>query len=668
MTSLVHIPRICFYWLLFAQLMLMGVHAPELPWWIWPLWAMCYGWRLMIYYGRLGFPRNYLKTLLVVIGLVGLGHYYDDLIDLSLMNAVLVLALSLKLLELKQRRDVYVVIFLGYFLVGRYFLFSQGLFNTTLATLCIILLLSSQVALHTSHLAPRWQPVRIAGQMLLQALPVMIILFMIFPRIGPIWSVKFGEEQASVGLSDTVSPGDVSQLARRSELAFRASFDGKRPPSAKDLYWRTLVLTHFDGRVWRPVSKHVPPASNRFVWLTPKRPVPGAGRQISYHVIAEPNHKRWLFALPWAFTTTRGIDHMPERRLQAKRRIDQRFQYHITSYLDIPHLALDDTERHRNLALPAHSNPRSQAFAKTWRAKAASDRAYMQEVLDYYRQQPFVYTLSPPALGHHTVDEFLFVTQRGFCEHYASSFVFLMRAAGIPARIVAGYQGGKVNPYENYLLVYQYDAHAWAEVWFPESGWQRVDPTAAVAPHRIELGSEQAFAAEDGFLADSPFSRAQLKLSWLRNLQLQADQLNFLWHQWVLSYDNSRQKKLYQDWLGNLPRWQSIVLFIGLLALPIIFLALWLYWRGRPVALDAANRLWVRLSQHFARVNLTRHHGEGPTHYIGRLKHAYPFMSPELDAFLTAYIAINYQEHPSRNLNLRNMKSLLRQIKSKKLH
>lgn len=282
MTSLVHIPRLCFFWLLFAQLMLMGMHAPELPWWIWPLWGMCYGWRLMIYYGRLGFPNPYVKTLLVLIGLVGLGHHYDDIIDLSLMNAVLVLAFLLKLLELKQRRDVYVVIFLGYFLVSSHFLFSQGLPHAALATLCIILLLGSQVALHTSQVASRWQPVRLAAQMLLQALPIMIALFIIFPRLGPLWSIKLGEEQASVGLSDTVSPGDVSNLARRSELAFRASFDGASPPASQDLYWRALVLPNFDGRNWRPVPEHVPPGSNRFVWLRPKRPQPEVGRQVSY--------------------------------------------------------------------------------------------------------------------------------------------------------------------------------------------------------------------------------------------------------------------------------------------------------------------------------------------------------------------------------------------------
>jgi transglutaminase-like putative cysteine protease len=666
MTSLSHIPRLCFFWLLMAQLALVGAHATELPWWIWPLWGICYGWRLMIYYGRLGFPKNYVIALLVVAGLVGLAYYYDDLIDLSLMNAVLILAFLLKLLELKQRRDVYVVIFLGYFLVGSHFLFYQDFPHAILATVCIVLLLSSQIALHSSHAVSRWKPLRLAVQMMLQAVPVMVILFMIFPRIGPIWSIKLSDKQASVGLSDTISPGDVSQLARRSELAFRASFDGATPPAPQDLYWRTLVLSDFDGRVWSPIKQHVPPGSNRVVWLRPKWPQPEVGRKIRYHVIAEPSRKRWLFALPWAFSTTSGVDHLPERRLQAKRPLDQRFQYHVISYLDMPDTALNQTARDRHLALPAHANPRSREFARQRRAAAPSDRDYIQDTLTFYREQPFVYTLNPPELGLHTIDEFLFQTRRGFCEHYASSFVFLMRAAGIPARIVAGYQGGKVNPFENYLLVYQYDAHAWAEVWLPEQGWQRVDPTAAVAPHRIELGSEGALAAEDGFLADSPFSRVQLQLGWLRNLQLRVDQLNFLWYRWVLSYDNSRQQQLYRDWLGKLPEWQCIALILSLLALPVAALALGMYWRGRPVPPSAADRLWVRLSGHFAHVNLARRHGEGPTHYIKRLQAAYPSLNQELDAFLEAYIAINYREYTPRHMYLSQMTSLLQQIKSKK--
>ncbi len=665
MTSLTQIPRLCFFWLFFAQLVLMGAHVTELPWWIWLLWGLCYGWRLMIYYGRLGFPGNIFKTLLVVIGVVGLGHYFDDIIDLSLMNAMLMLAFLLKLLELKQRRDVYVVVFLGYFLVGSHFLFHQGLPNAALATFCLVLLLGSQVALHTTHVASRWKPVRLAGLMMLQALPVMLLLFIIFPRIGPIWAVQIGDEQASVGLNDTVSPGDISQLARRSELAFRASFDGEMPTS-HELYWRALVLTNFDGLTWRPVPAYTPPISDGIAWRPPSRPDPERGRQLHYQVISEPSRKRWLYALPWAFTTTAGIDHMPQRRLQSRRPVNERFQYRVTSYLDIASTAMDPRARQRNLALPDAYNPRSRALAEQWRAQSVSDAAIMETALRYYREQGFVYTLSPPKLGLDSVDDFLFRTKRGFCEHFASSFVFLMRAAGIPARIVAGYQGGRVNPFENYLLVYQYDAHAWAEVWLPERGWQRVDPTAAVAPDRIELGSERAFASEDGFLADSPFSRVRLKLSWLRSLQLRADQLNFLWYRWVLSYDNDRQKSLYKEWLGNLPGWQSMILFLGALATPVVLLALWMHWRGRPHSLAPADRLWSRLSQHFAADNLARNPGEGPTHYIQRLQLAHPSLSPELSRLLGAYLAINYQETNDKKAQLTVMKHAFKQVVQKK--
>ncbi len=664
MTGLSHIPRICFFWLFFAQLFLMGLHVTELPWWIWLLWGLCYGWRLMIYYGRAGFPGNVFKTLLVVIGIVGVGHHYDDLIDLLLMNAVLMLAFLLKLLELKQRRDVYVVVFLGYFLVGSRFLFHQGLPNAALGTCCFLLLVASQVALHANPTVSRWQPVRVAGLMMLQAVPVMVILFIIFPRLAPIWAVQIREEQASVGLSDTVSPGDISQLARRSDLAFRASFE-REMPTAQELYWRALVLTDFDGRTWRPVSDFIPPNSDRIARLRPRRPKSAVGRQLNYSVMAEPSQKRWLFALPWAFTTHSGVDHMPQRRLQSKRPLKHRFQYRVTSYLDMPSITLDPLARERNLALPDGYNPRSRELAEQWRAQTPSDRALVDTALNFYREKPFVYTLSPPTLGKQSVDDFLFQTQRGFCEHYASSFVFLMRVAGIPARIVAGYQGGRVNPFENYLLVYQYDAHAWAEVWFPESGWQRVDPTAVVAPDRIELGSERAFASEDDFLADSPFSRVRFKLGWLRNLQLRADQLNFLWYRWVLSYDNDRQKELYKKWLDHLPGWQRALLVMSSLALPVILLALWLYWRGRPRPLAPADRLWLRLSQHFAAAGLARSPSEGPTHYIQRLQGAYPALSSELHGLLDAYLEIRYRVPSDNSMQLNVMKRLLKQVQQK---
>ena len=645
----------------------MGAHFADLPWWIWPVWGLCYGWRLMIYYGRLGFPKTYVKTILAIVGLMGLSKYFDSMIDISMLNAVLVLAFLLKLLELKQKRDVYVVLFLGYFLIASHFLFYQGLPHAALATVCLILLLSSQVALHTSHAPPRWKPMRLACQMLVQALPVMVILFIIFPRLGPMWSVKFGGEQASVGLSDKVSPGDVTRLARRSELAFRASFADGRTPAPKDLYWRALVLSEFDGASWRPYNKHIPSGKRRFIRPRPNPPQAYEGRRVSYSVIAEPSRQRWLFALPWAISPTPGVNHMPDRVLQARWKLFDRFQYDVTSYLDAPNTTLDEAARQRHLAFPAHLNRRSQALAKAWRAEVLSDRAFVQGVLKFYRKEPFAYTLNPPPLGVHKVDDFIFETQRGFCEHYASSFAFLMRAAGIPARVVAGYQGGKANPYENYLLVYQYDAHAWAEVWLEPHGWVRVDPTAAVAPHRIELGSERALAAEEDFLADSPFSPVRLQLGWLRNLQLRADQLNFLWYRWVLSYDAKRQRKLYRDWLGNVPEWQSLAIGLGLIALPIALLALWMYWRRRPAPRAAADRLWMRLSQHFARANLARRHGEGPTHYIDRLQTAYPAASAELNAFLEAYVAVAYREQAPKKTYLNAMRSLLQRIKSIKL-
>ncbi|HEY7712668.1 MAG TPA: DUF3488 and transglutaminase-like domain-containing protein [Candidatus Entotheonella sp.] len=663
MTSVSHIPRPCFFWLFAAQLLLMVSHLSELPWWIWIVWSLCYSWRLLIYYGRLGFPSIWFKTLLILVGLLGFSRHYGDIFTVSGMNAVLMLAFLLKILELKHRRDVYVVIFLGYFLVGSRFLFDQGLSSTGIAMLSLTLLLSSQIALHTSNTLQRWNPLRLASLMMVQALPIMMVLFLVFPRIGPIWGLQLGSGPARVGLSDTMSPGDIGSLARHSDLAFRASFQGEIP-APQDLYWRTLVMTEFDGRTWRPLKIYVPPMSDRLRFPRRREPAPGTGRRLAYSIIAEPSQKRWLFALPWAFTSTRGIEHMPQRRLQARQPIKQRFHYELRSYLDVASTDMDRASRVRNLALPDGYNPRSRELAQQWRAAAASDLAYVERVLNGYREQPFVYTLSPPTLGRHSVDDFLFKTRRGFCEHYASSFVVLMRAAGIPARVVTGYQGGKRNPFEPYLLVYQYDAHAWAEVWLDGIGWQRVDPTAAVAPHRIELGSEQALGAESGFLAASPFSPVRLKMGWLRSLQLRADQLNFLWYRWVLSYDHKRQRSLYKDWLGQLPHWQSLLLFFSSLALPLGLLAFWMYWRRRPTPPAPADRLWHHLSRHFAPMHLERQLGEGPTHYIERLKTAYPDLECELDDLLKLYVEMTYQELGTSHTHVAQMKVLLKRIKA----
>src|SRR3989344_1763652 len=349
---------------------------------------------------------------------------------------------------------------------------------------------------------------RLSGVMLAKALPLMVIVYMLFPRIsGTRGGLPADAHSGLTGMPDTMQPGSIRSLSESSEIAFRVNFEGSRPP-ARELYWRGLVLMDFDGRGWQrgpsPVAEDV-----NFAPLN---------EALRYHVTLEPSNKPWMPALELPAVRPRGATFRADFTLEHREPIRERLNYTLTSYTRYNTGALEIAERVRGLQLPGHTSPRARALAGQWEREHGEPQRIAQAALDHFRRENFVYTLSPPLLGDDPVDEFLFDTRRGFCEHYASSFVALMRAAGIPSRVVVGYLGGEYNAAGNYLIVRQSDAHAWAEVWLPNQGWMRVDPTGAIAPERIELGLEavrrlQARGAALGSLPMTEVLRA-IELGW----------------------------------------------------------------------------------------------------------------------------------------------------------
>ncbi|MEH6467962.1 MAG: transglutaminase domain-containing protein, partial [Porticoccus sp.] len=298
-------------------------------------------------------------------------------------------------------------------------------------------------------------------------------------------------------------------------------------------------------------------------------------------------------------------------------------------------------------------------LAQRWRREISNDKALVRKVLGLYNQQ-FVYTLQPPLLGKHSVDEFLFDTQRGFCEHFSSSFVFFMRAAGIPARVVAGYQGGERHP-DNYLLVRQYDAHAWAEVWIAGEGWIRVDPTAAVAPERIEANLEEALGDKEGFLADSPLSLMRFRhIDWLNSFRLKLDSLNYSWARWVLGYDNV-QENLLEKWLGAYnPLRIALALLVaggGLLGL----LALWQLRHRFSSKHDELDRVFLRLCQKLEKAGVPRTAGEGPRDYAQRVAEDRPDLARQVKAINSVYEHMRYGNESQERLKV--LKSAIRRLK-----
>jgi len=535
-------------WLTLTLALAVAPHVNELPIWLAPTFFAIAAWRGSIAIRQQPLPPRWLLFMLALLATAGVLISYKSLLGRDPGVALLTAMTACKLLETRGLRDGVVLVFLGYLLVMSTLLYSQEIPMVAYLLVVVTLMLASQMLIHRQHAGlTALAPLRLAGKMVLVALPVMLVLFVLFPRIpGPLWGLPKDAHKGRTGLSGQMEPGTISELIQSGEVAFRVRFTGDIP-SPRQLYWRGPVLWNFDGRRWTRRNE-----------LPFKQPLPliPEGPALDYTVLLEPSNRRWLLALDLPASLPPHAGMTRSFQVLREQPVNEVYRYKISSYLQYRTGALTASERFLGLRLPSQSNPRAQELAEEWRARDPRPEALVNAALTLFREQSFFYTLSPSLLGFHSVDEFLFRTREGFCEHYASAFVFLMRAAGVPARVITGYQGGQRNELGEYLIVRQSDAHAWAEVWLDGRGWVRIDPTAAVAPNRVQQGIYAALADTDTL----PFlSRRGGDYEWLRRLALNWDTLNIEWNEWVLSYGPDRQKEFLSglgfgavDWRGRL--------------------------------------------------------------------------------------------------------------------
>lgn len=643
MKLIYQIPRNSLVWLLLAQAAVIVPHLHHLPAGIVGGWLLVLVWRIQVFRGAWRFPGRVLKFLLILISAVSLKVGYGRMFGMEPMIALLIAAFLLKSLEMHSRRDALIVIYLGYFVAATQFLFSQTLVTTLYGLLTIVLMTTALLGINQSqghhHFLHSFSS---TSKLLLQSVPLMLLLFLVMPRIGALWSVPMQRHAAKMGVSDSMSPGDFSRLTRSGGLAFRATFNGEIP-SADKLYWRGLVFSRFDGRRWtqaeftdyRDGSLVDWGKTSRNRWRTLAEPI---SSRVSYSVIMEPSQQPWLYALSLPVTIPRELGLVRDFRLVASKPVRRRFQYRVQSSLDYRMEAeeLPDWRRKNELNLPGGYNPKTRQIAARWRQQAASDEALIQRVMGLYSRQ-FTYTLEPPSLGRHSVDEFLWQTKRGFCEHFSSSFVFFMRAAGIPARVVVGYLGGERSPLDDYLLVYQYDAHAWAEVWLEGKGWVRVDPTAAVSPERIERGINESLSERESRLLGGPLSLERYRnIALLNLLRLRWDVANYSWHRWVVSYDDQAQVDFFHRWLGGTDPWRIALLLIGGGAGVLASISFWLWWHGRQ-RFDPLVHIYQRFALRLASIGLARRRGEAPRDYATRVVEARPELKTEVEEITYLY-------------------------------
>jgi len=619
-------------WLLAAVTIAAAPHLPHVAAWISLSLLAAALWRLGAALSRWPLPGRWVRGLLTLAGFLGVLFAYRRISGIDPGSALLMMMLALKLLETRRERDRVVVVLIAWFLLFAAFLREQALWSA--GYLLLGMLLGTAALVASTRGSPPLNPLatlRLSGRLLVPAVPLALALFLLFPRLpGPFWALPEQGSGARTGLTDQISLGDISELALSNEVAFRVRFSGAAPP-ARDLYWRGPVLERFDGRRWEtgPAGARLP---------APRLTGAAAGSVYDYEIILEPHGQRWLLPLemPQSWTAARAV-MSGNGELLATAAIDQRMAWSGRSVAggQLPASLPAGTDVTR---LPEGSSPRARELAARLRADAPDERAYLDAVLHMFREQPYFYTLQPERLGSEPVDQFLFETRSGFCEHYASAFAVLARAAGIPARIVAGYQGGTRNPIGDYWIVRQSDAHAWVEVLL-DGAWIRIDPTAAVAPERILSGPDFGAlgAGRQGFERFAPGAMLErLALSW--------DAASATWDRWVLAFGPDSQLALLKTLGIEAPSTRTLVALLSVILLVALALLTWLYGRqARPREMDPAERLWRRFCQRLARVGRERQPVEGPREYAEAMAVQRPDLSGEVRAIARLYLALRYE-------------------------
>lgn len=626
-------------WVLISQFVVVVSHVNNLP-----IWLTVYA--LAVILGQLPPLRRWLPDGLFrpralrfiqytgfLAGLVGLYLIYRTALGLDVGIAFLLLCAVSKLLELNTRRDAYVALSLSLFVLAGLFLIDQNLLTTLIVAFGAIVVLFAMIGMNDDGTGRG----RTLGLLVAQAIPLTIILFLFFPRLPPLWSVNLsGKNQATTGMSDSMSPGDFASLSQSTALAFRVEFPQKIP-HRNQLYWRGLVFENFDGKTWREAKQQpnvwIPRQTTAPQWLVSTLSIAQTNAQqdnqlqkpINYRIILERTGQPWLFGLDFPFAEQRGIGLTSDFTLRYWDNVEQRLTYDVAWLSNAPiGLDLSETEHQANLAIPAQGNPQSRQFAQTLFAQVGHDPiAYTQAIQKWITSQPFRYTLSPPPLQQNRIDEFLFGTRAGFCEHYSSSFTYLMRAAGVPARVVVGYQGGTLGRDGKSWEVRQMDAHAWSEIWVEGRGWLRVDPTAFVSPDRVEQGMDdltQATGAAmfgEGVAGQLSYQQFQM----LQQARRLFDQASYYWQRDVIGYDQDSQKSSMLKWFNIQSVYQQVMLMFAGLVVILAVLALWLWWQRRRIW-DKTDLLMVQLSNRLARQDktLARQDSEGVLNWLTRIR------------------------------------------------
>ena len=637
-------------WVIAGLILAVAPHFGHIASWTMLIAAIAAAFRMTAEIKRWPLPSRTICTGIAFASLLGVLAGYRTLNGIDAGTSLLIVMAGMKLLETRTVRDLTVVVFLSYFALFAAFLYNQNVLLLPYMVLAAGLLTMTLMRIHQTEAMPLRDAAKTTAKMLLQAVPLAVLLFLFFPRVpGQFWAVPARERGIS-GLSEEMTPGDVSELSLSSAVAFRVKFEGEAPPP-RERYWRGPVMHQFDGRTWRYAGTS----------YTPQQ-VASSGATYRYRITLEPQQRNWIFALDmvtnWDQQRAYRAEDFQLYARQQQLSVLTSFELESTpTYVTTSELRND--LRRMDTYIPRNRNTRTIELARQMRESAGSDEAFIQSVLTKFGSEEFYYTLQPPALDANAVDDFLFNTRRGFCEHFASAFTVMARSVGIPARIVTGYQGGEFNSMGGYFTVRQSDAHAWSEVWLEGQGWQRIDPTAAIAPERIERGLDAAISSEEtvpGRMLRQNALFSKLRMAW--------DAANTFWNDQVVQFGENQQNWLLELFNIKNPRWEYLgVGLIVALAGFFAILSAYLSWKFKPRARDPVAHVYEQLCRKLAKLGVPRQPYEGPNDYVTRAARARPELAAQLAEVQTVYVGLRYGPTPLPT-QLSRLKFLVNQLEA----
>lgn len=556
--------------------------------------------------------------LLTVLALGSIYLSYQSFIGVEAGVAVLSTFLFAKSLESKNRRDLIILFNFALFVAASSFLYSQSFGMAIVIVLCLISCLIGLYRIQTSEFeqepttqrAALQQDAKHVAKFILYAIPFFLLLFIFFPRLPPLWHIPIPENKGVTGISDSMSPGDIAELSQSSALAFRIIGDVSKLPPRSELYWRALVLDEYDGQRWTSSFVNQQPLMRQPM---DSSPVPVGW---NYQYLAADPSVFWIMGLEKSIPVERRYYNRQDWSI-VPRRLTQRVEPIPLQWIGTQYdpQAVGQYLARINSQVQRRLDPQAQQLAQRLYTQSAEDpRRYVQNVLNWYQQNNFVYTLKPGQLGQNRIDEFLFNSRQGFCEHYASSFVMLMRYVGIPARVVTGYQGGELAPDRKSWEVRQLDAHAWTEVWLDQK-WQRFDPTAMIAPQRIDGGMQNLLSQDERVWSNNSTWTSQNN-QWMTKMRVWSDYASYQWQSKVVGYNAESQ----QNWLSKLglsSAYSSIIVLLGSIALLILAYGLRIYLKARQ-AQSPFDRAIQQLNQSLAD-DLKKQPAETFHHWMQRL-------------------------------------------------